>query len=195
MGTDAYAHSGVLVHFSKVVDMLATALTPDDVIHARDRLIYDKELCERLAIYQAYLPVRESEEDDSKSHFLASDACALLGKVSSRAAFEHWMQLLCHAVVHGETGKYSECWVEDEEIIKRVVNVVASICGVSLPSFEVEVFGNARLTGLYFVEHGDLYFNFSVDECFEPVLTPTGKALASSLNETPIVSEWVSISY
>ena len=105
------------------------------------------------------------------------------------------MNILFDAVVGCETGNNAECWVKDDELVEQVVNIVAKVCEISLPSYELRAFGNARKTGLWDVEYGALYFNFGVDECFERVLTPAGRALAAQLGEDLEVSEWVSISY
>lgn len=195
MGTDAFARSGVLVHFEEFVDMLVAVASDDGVVAVRDRLLADADCCERLKVYSVYVPVRESEASDKRALLDAGDACALLRKVNSCMAFRQWLILLCREAVRGDVGRYGECWVEEEDLIRQIVDVVVSRCGISLPSFELEAFGNSRLTGLWDIEHGELYFNFSADECFERVLTPTGQALAARLGETLGVSEWVSISY
>jgi len=166
-----------------------------DVKTVTKTLVADEKCRDQLTAYQAYLPAVDAKSGKRKGRIHGGDVCAMLKKVKSHIGLQHWLEVLFTSAVHGRTGKYSECWVGDSELIERVVDVITSVCEIPLPSFDLEVFGNARLTGLWDIEYGELYFKFSVNECFTRILTPAERSLATRRNQDLEVSEWVTISY
>lgn len=66
-----------------------------------------------------------------------------------------------------------------------------------LPAIEeIEVFGSPRHSGNYDVQRGEPYLRFSADDCFERILSPAGKELASQLKQDDLqLSEWSSVSF
>ena len=196
MGTDAEAHSGVLVHYSAIVRMLSLEIDDKgiDIPDLCSQVLANKECREALEAYEVYLPIADAAGKEGRFTEFGT-AAELLSRLKSRIAFGNWIARLFASVVGGESGKYSECWVEHEDVVKAIVKCVTKACGMQLPRYTLEAFGSARLTGLWNVKYGELYFVFSAEKCFKRVLTRAGKDLQSRLGEAIEVSEWVTISY
>ncbi|TWT84540.1 hypothetical protein CA13_60200 [Planctomycetes bacterium CA13] len=189
MGTDVDLQSGVLVHYLTVVKMLE--LSKQGVELVKEQLLSDTEFCETISSFKAWF-----SEPDQSGFVETGNAKTWLEKVRSHHTFQAWLCRWCEAN-QCEIGRYEQYDMDDlvERSIALPVRLAASHMGIEMPRFQVRAFANSKLTNLWNIELGHVYFDFRVEDCFEFKLTEMGAALQKQLDVELDVSEWATVSY
>tara|TARA_R110002020_G_scaffold3005_3_gene13867 strand:+ start:812 stop:1309 length:498 start_codon:yes stop_codon:yes gene_type:complete len=100
------------------------------------------------------------------------------------------------STVSCEGYKYSDAYIEDEEVVIDVLQCIADTCSTKeLPSVSsVEAFGNYRTTGLWGVDLEKIYIIFEEDDCFVTMVSEKGSNLQRFTGQLSVDS-WTHTSY
>jgi len=181
MGTDVWTEEGILIPIDSFLSIITKTKTKK-IISNINEVLKQKRWEEDKNTIGEVLNIKSFDKELSKDELIES-----LGKI-------------VRDQVKGETGKYGDSWIDNSEelsdVLSAVVNTMAKDPSCVPDVSEVKAFGSYRYSGLYEVQLGEPYVCFSPSECFEQVMTDTGKALAKALKTRELdVSSWSVVSY
>jgi len=188
MGTDIYSSRGVIV-------------TVDDFLKVINGKNKSNVVSVCLSYHQTLVVDARQHPDDDWRQNLARTFKAL-GDLKSKMKLSEIREIIASTVrVGGEVGKYSDCWVEENEYVHDLFNCILDAClteatpeADNLPDIqEVTAWGSNRNNG-WDVPKGVACVVFDSDSCFERTLSDQGKAVKKVFGHCD-ETEWTSVSY